>query len=126
MTGGHPYRCRKARRDHCLPASRPSPSRPTDARANASGAESEHIPGETSPLGRSAPCEIRVAEHAILRYLERFEGVDIASAAKRLKSRLYAGRAGKLVEFGGTSTFRIRVDGATFCVRNGQVVTCYP
>lgn len=126
MTGGHPYRRRKARRDHCLPASRPSPSRSNDAPANAPRVESEHTPGEAPPPGRPAPCEIRVTEHAVLRYLERFEGVDIASAAKRLKSRLYAGRAGKLVEFGGTSTFRIRVDGATFCVRNGQVVTCYP
>ena len=126
MTGGHPYHRRKARRDYCLPASRPSPSRPNGAPANAPGAESEHIPGETSPPDQPTSCEIRVTEHAILRYLERFEGVDIASAAKRLKSRLYAGRAGKLVEFGGTSTFRVRVDGATFCVRNGQVVTCYP
>lgn len=126
MTSGYPYRRRKARKDHCLSTSRPIPSRSTDAPANATGVESEHTAWEAPPTGGPTPCEIRVTEHAVLRYLERFEGVDIASAAERLKSRLYAGRAGKLIEFGGTSTFRIRVDGATFCVRNGQVVTCYP
>ena len=75
----------------------------------------------------SVPTEIAVTDHALLRYLERFEGVDIAAAGERLRRRLCSGeRISKAIEFAGTAPHRIRVNGATFCLCNGRVVTCYP
>lgn len=126
MTSARPYRRRKAQGDRCLPAARPAPPRSNEAPENAPGVESERIPRETSPPAQPPPRKVRVTAHAVLRYLERFEGVDTASAAQRLKSRLDAGRAAELLDFGGTSSFRVRVGGATYVFRHGRIVTCYP
>ena len=85
------------------------------------------------PVPSSAPAEeagsvpqIPVTDHALLRYLERFEGVDISAVRERLSHRLGTRRTRELIEFSGASSCRVRVDGATFCLRDGRVVTCYP
>ena len=70
--------------------------------------------------------DLAVSDHATLRYLERFEGVDVAAARERLKRRLDTDRAKRLIAFAGRSRYRIRLDGATFCLRDGRVLTCYP
>lgn len=83
-----------------------------------------------SPSGSAAnpvPTDVAVTDHALLRYLERFEGVDIAAAGERLRRRLCSGEGvSRAIEFAGAAPHRIRVDGATFCLCNGRVVTCYP
>lgn len=76
---------------------------------------------------RIAPTiNLAISDHATLRYLERFEGVDVAAARQRLKRRLDTDRAKQLIAFAGRSRYRIRVDGATFCLRERKVLTCYP
>ena len=80
-------------------------------------------PSSTKP----ATPDIAVTDHALLRYLERFEGVDVAAAGERLRGRLSSRRGvSEAIKFAGAAPHRIRVEGATFCLRNGRVVTCYP
>ena len=107
MRAAHPYRRRKVRQTRRPPASKPvAPS----------------FPSAQAPSVAETP----VTDHAILRYLERFEGVDIAAARERLRRLCCTDRAKELIEFGGASTYRLRVDGGTFCLRSGRIVTCYP
>ena len=78
-------------------------------------------------IATSATPDIAVTDHALLRYLERFEGVDTKAALERLRHRLCSGaRISKAMEFAGAAPYRIRIDGATFCLRKGRVVTCFP
>lgn len=69
---------------------------------------------------------LAISDHATLPYLERFEGVDLAAARQRLKRRLDTVEAKPLIAFAGGSPYRIRVEGATFCLWGGRVLTCYP
>ena len=71
-------------------------------------------------------CPLRISDHALLRYLERFEGLDAAGARERLAQRLQAGRARELLEFAQEASFKLQVDGATFCGRKSRLLTCYP
>ena len=66
----------------------------------------------------------RVTDHALLRYLERFEGVDVPGARARLDEQL-GGRIADLLEFAGDAPFRIRCGADTFCGSGGRIVTCY-
>lgn len=76
---------------------------------------------------RPAPVgDVAISDHATLRYLERFEGVDVAAAKERLGRHLDTDRVKQLIAFAGRSPHRIRIDGATFCLRDGKVLTCYP
>ena len=68
---------------------------------------------------------VPVTDHALLRYLERIEGVDVGAVRKRLSRWLGTSRTRELIEFSGASSCRIRVGGATFCFRDGRVVTVY-
>lgn len=82
---------------------------------------------ETSPTtsGHRQPAPpSRVTDHALLRYLERFEGVDVPAARTRLDEQL-GGRIADLLEFAGDAPFLIRCGGDTFCGRGGRIVTCY-
>lgn len=65
-----------------------------------------------------------VTDHALLRFLERFEGVDLPAARARLADHL-GGRVAELLEFAGDAPFRIHRGGDIFCGRGGRIVTCY-
>ncbi|MDE0422427.1 MAG: hypothetical protein OXK76_16305 [Gammaproteobacteria bacterium] len=66
-----------------------------------------------------------MTDHALLRYLERFEQVDIQAARTRLEHRLSTGRIPELLDFVGDAEFRIRLGRDTFCGRGGRIVTCW-
>lgn len=87
-------------------------------------------PPDESPQshGRALPgTGIPVRDHhAMLQYLERFEGVDIRTARERFSQRLSAGNALQLIRLGRNSKHRIRGDGDTVCLSEGRIVARYP
>lgn len=104
---------------------------PRERRARTAGAFHNHTymdtimePFPTTSGHRRPAPRSRVTEHALLRYLERFEGVDVQAARDRLDEQL-GGRIADLLEFAGNAPFRIRRGGDTFCGRGGRIVTCY-
>ena len=74
---------------------------------------------------RPRPAWIKVTDHALLRWLERFEGVDLDAARRRLLRHLQAGRVPKLLEFAGDAEFEIQAGGGTFRGRDGRLITCW-
>lgn len=67
---------------------------------------------------------IKVSDHAVVRYLERHQGVDVEAIRETIASSLDCRSARKLVEFSGGAPCKIRVDGMTYCVRQNTVTTC--
>jgi chromosome segregation ATPase len=61
-----------------------------------------------------------VTEHALLRYIERFMGVDLESVRRAILIE----NAVKLIRF--TKTGKINTDGRRLIVKNGTVVTIEP
>lgn len=61
-----------------------------------------------------------VTEHALLRYIERFMGVDLESVRRAILTE----NAVKLIRF--TKSGKINTDGHRLIVKNGAVVTVEP
>lgn len=64
---------------------------------------------------------LRVSDHAMLRWLERAGGLDIEDLRARLGATL--GRAGAAARSMGTIDYLIVIDGLTYVVRDGIVAT---
>lgn len=69
---------------------------------------------------------IKVSDHAVVRYLERRQGVDIEAIRQTIASSLDSRAARRLVEFSGGAPCKINVDGMSYCVRRNTVTTCLP
>lgn len=67
---------------------------------------------------------IKVSDHAVVRYLERRQGVDVEAIRQTIASSLDSHAARKLVEFSGGAPCKINVDGMSYCVRRNTVTTC--
>lgn len=61
---------------------------------------------------------ITVSDHAVLRWLERVQGLDIEAARKRIRREVALA-----VKLGASST---TVDGIVFHLSGDTVVTCHP
>lgn len=66
-----------------------------------------------------------VTDHFVLRFLERFEGVDIEAARMRIQEMLAHGRTSELIDFADRAAFKLRSGGSVFCGRNGRLTTCW-
>lgn len=66
----------------------------------------------------------RVSDHALLRYLERVQGIDIEAMRASIEVRL--DRAASAAELLGIPTYSVRLDGVGFVVRSGAVTTVLP
>lgn len=66
----------------------------------------------------------RVSDHALLRYLERAQGIDVEAWRVSIESSVEraAIAAAKL----GIDTYSIRLDGVLFVVRAGTMTTVLP
>ncbi len=69
----------------------------------------------------------RLSDHALLRYLERVHGVDIAAARREVDERLLQSEGARiLLKFAKNAPFKIRDrHGNTFCGRDQVITTCY-
>lgn len=68
----------------------------------------------------------KITDHALLRYLERAEGLDIEGFRQYLEDGLNTPRLRQVIDFAGDTNFKIKKGGITFCIRGGHVTTCYP
>ncbi len=69
---------------------------------------------------------IRVTDHAVLRYLQRVDGVDVEGVRQRIAESLDKSWTNDLVDFAGNTPFKIKAPDLTCCVWDGRVTTCYP
>ncbi len=69
---------------------------------------------------------MKITNHALLRYLERVEGIDIEGFRQSLEDALNTPRLRQVIDFAGDTNFKIKKSGVTFCLRGGHVTTCYP
>lgn len=70
--------------------------------------------------------QINVSDHAVLRYLERFEGIDVEGARRSLAQTLDTPRMHQVIEFAGESRCKIKKADGIFCVQGRTLTTCYP
>ena len=69
---------------------------------------------------------MKFTDHALLRYLERAEGIDIEGFRQCLEDALNTPRLRQVIDIAGNTNFKIKKGGITFCIRGGHVTTCYP
>lgn len=70
------------------------------------------------------PPVIRVSDHALLRFLERFVGIDIEGTRAEIERDFT--RAQGAADLLGLNTYSIRAKGHIFVVRAGTVTTVLP
>ena len=68
---------------------------------------------------------IKVTDHAVLRHLQRVDGVDVESVRQRIAETVNRPRAADLVRFAGDAPFKVKAQDLIYCVRAGAVTTCY-
>ena len=67
-----------------------------------------------------------ISDHAVLRYLERFEGIDVEGARWSLAQILDTPRMNHIIEFAGQARCKIKKTDGVFCVQGRTLTTCYP
>ncbi len=68
---------------------------------------------------------IQVTDHAIIRYLERIEGINIPAIRQQLESQFHGGRLASAVEKFSGAEYKVKSPEAVWVVRQNRVVTCY-
>jgi len=63
--------------------------------------------------------------HAVLRYLERVEGVDVERVCRHLEEVLDTPMDRRAVDFVGNAGGKFKVGEIIYCVRDGKIITCY-
>ena len=69
---------------------------------------------------------MKITDHALLRYLERAEGIDTERFRQYLEDALNTPRLRQVIDIAGNTNFKIKKGGITYCIRGGHVTTCYP
>ena len=69
---------------------------------------------------------INVSDHAVLRYLERFEGIDVEGTRQSLAQILDTPRMNHVIEFAGQARCKIKKTDGVFCVQGRTLTTYYP
>jgi hypothetical protein len=90
----------------------------------AAGAGARRTRDAGAAAGMGGAAMIRVSDHALLRYLERYVGLDIEAVRIDLESA-FARAHGASMSL-GVADYAIRSDGHTFIVRDGTVTTVIP
>lgn len=67
---------------------------------------------------------IRVTDHAVVRYLERIEGLDIDRIRRQISESLSSPFAKRLIEFSSGASCRIKAGNAVYYLRGKSVTTC--
>ena len=67
---------------------------------------------------------IRISDHALVRYLERIEGIDIENFRRTMTEALSSPSVERLTEFAGDSSCRIKAGDTIYCIRGRTVTTC--
>ncbi len=66
---------------------------------------------------------VKVTDHAIVRNMERAEGVDVENVRDSIVKTLDTPGARRLIEFAGDSRYKIKVGHDEFCMVGSIVVT---
>ena len=69
---------------------------------------------------------INVSDHAVLRYLERFKGIDVEGTRQALAQILDTPRMNHVIEFTGEARCKIKKTDGVYCVKGSTLTTCYP
>ena len=69
---------------------------------------------------------IKVSDHAVVRYLERVDGLDIEATRQAIACSLDSPTARELVEFSDGHPCKVTVDGKSYFIRQMTVTTCVP
>ena len=67
---------------------------------------------------------IRVSDHALVRYLERIEGIDIDGIRRQIAESLSSPFAQRLIKFSDGVDCKIKTGNAVYCLRGETVTTC--
>ena len=70
--------------------------------------------------------QINVSDHAVLRYLQRFKGIDVEGTRRTLAQSLDTPRMHQIIEFAGEARCKIKKADGIFCVQGRTLTTCYP
>lgn len=69
---------------------------------------------------------MKISDHAVLRYLERFKGIDVEETRRSLTRVMDTPRMNDVIEFAGQARCKIKKAEGIFCVQDGTLTTCYP
>ncbi len=67
-----------------------------------------------------------ITDHAVVRYLERIEGVDIQAVRQKLELPFRHGRLASAAERFQGAEYKVKSDGIVVVVKKNKVLTCYP
>lgn len=67
----------------------------------------------------------KYTDHAVLRYLERVEGIDVERVHRHLGEVLDTPMERRAVDFMGNAGGKFKVGEIIYCVRDGGIITCY-
>ena len=67
---------------------------------------------------------IRISDHALVRYLERIEGLDVDGIRRQIAESLGSPLAKRLIEFSSGADCKIKTGKAVYCLRGKTVTTC--
>ena len=70
--------------------------------------------------------EIKVSDHAVLRFMQQLMGTDIQALHQQIAQSLDPLTLRREIEFAGNTPFRYKNNGITYCLRGKTVTTCYP
>ncbi|MCY4360925.1 MAG: hypothetical protein OXE42_01880 [Gammaproteobacteria bacterium] len=69
---------------------------------------------------------MKISDHAVLRYLERFKGIDVEETRRSLARVMDTPRMNDVIEFAGQARCKVKKADGIFCVQDGTLTTCYP
>ena len=69
---------------------------------------------------------MKISDHAVLRYLERFKGIDVEETRRFLARVMDTPRMNDVIEFAGQARCKVKKADGIFCVQDGTLTTCYP
>ena len=69
---------------------------------------------------------MKISDHAVLRYLERFKGIDVEETRRSLARVMDTPRMNDVIEFAGQARCKVKKAEGIFCVQGGTLTTCYP
>lgn len=69
---------------------------------------------------------MKISKHALERYGERINKMDINEIYKRIRADLGQPRFQKVIRHFRDAPFRYKINGITYCLQGNTVTTCYP
>jgi len=69
--------------------------------------------------------EVHITDHAVVRYLERIEGIDVHAIRQKLELPFH-GRLESVVEQFQDAKYKVKSGPMVLVVKKNKVLTCYP